>query len=236
MAPLTRSREDASRLAVCLRLFGSAWRCRQETSTQKERSVAVVCGGRHGRRWRLIFPECSRPKVSLQKIDGGAVLHLLDSKFYRIRSNVLWVDGTKKARVASFFVIKVILIIDRGNTRVVVSEKWNRCLLHLAVDYKSRSKLSFFSSNTFAMVKRVPTPPPADDEPRVLVVKYPYPPYPNLDRHKELLWLIYWLGCVMGKEHISSLYSICHKVSPSTSSDALTSSTLVADRGRNGPH
>ncbi|KIJ51238.1 hypothetical protein M422DRAFT_244419 [Sphaerobolus stellatus SS14] len=61
------------------------------------------------------------------------------------------------------------------------------------------------------MVKRVPTPPPGDDEPRVLAVKYPYPPHPSLERPQELHALVWWLACAMGEGHHGDLYSVCHK-------------------------
>ncbi|KAF8515340.1 hypothetical protein BU17DRAFT_67931 [Hysterangium stoloniferum] len=67
------------------------------------------------------------------------------------------------------------------------------------------------------MPKRPPTPPPGDDEPKYLTVCYPYPPQLNMEMPGEVIALVRWLACCMGRSQ--DLYAVFHK--PSTSSVVL---------------
>ena len=64
------------------------------------------------------------------------------------------------------------------------------------------------------MVKRIPTPPPPEDEPRYLTVVHPYPLNANLELHADRRTLALWLACCTGKD---VLFAMFHKpaVSPS---------------------
>ena len=58
------------------------------------------------------------------------------------------------------------------------------------------------------MPKRVPTPPPPDNEPRYLTITYPYPIHANMELDEDRKELAFWLACCVGKDN---LYAICHK-------------------------
>ncbi len=64
------------------------------------------------------------------------------------------------------------------------------------------------------MSKRIPTPPPPDDEPRYLTVVHPYPLHANLELHADRRTLALWLACCTGKDVLLAMF---HKpaVSPS---------------------
>ena len=66
------------------------------------------------------------------------------------------------------------------------------------------------------MPKRDKTPPPAEDEPRFLVIVHPYPLNVDLRLHADRRTLALWLACCMGKD---DLYAMYYKpaVSPHTS-------------------
>ncbi|GJJ08521.1 hypothetical protein Clacol_002739 [Clathrus columnatus] len=77
------------------------------------------------------------------------------------------------------------------------------------------------------MVKRAPTPPPADDEPHHLAVVTPYPPYANMLKHEELIAFIRWLACAMNGHH-HHLYAVFHRPS--------AANMLVIEVSRDFPH
>jgi hypothetical protein len=56
------------------------------------------------------------------------------------------------------------------------------------------------------MPKRIPTPPPPEDEPRYVVVVHPYPLNPNLLLRDDRLALARWLACCTGKDALLALY------------------------------
>lgn len=56
------------------------------------------------------------------------------------------------------------------------------------------------------MPKRIPTPPPPEDEPRYVVVVHPYPLNPNLLLHADRRTLALWLACCTGKDVLLALY------------------------------
>ncbi len=64
------------------------------------------------------------------------------------------------------------------------------------------------------MPKRIPTPPPPEDEPRYLTVVHPYPLHANLELHADRRTLALWLACCTGKDVLLAMF---HKpaVSPS---------------------
>jgi hypothetical protein len=63
------------------------------------------------------------------------------------------------------------------------------------------------------MVRRIPTPPPPEDEPKYLTVVHPYPLNANLELHADRRTLALWLACCAGKD---VLFAMFHKptVSP----------------------
>ena len=56
------------------------------------------------------------------------------------------------------------------------------------------------------MPKRIPTPPPPDDEPRYLTVVHPYPLHANLMIHADRRTLALWLACCTGKDVLLAMY------------------------------
>ena len=56
------------------------------------------------------------------------------------------------------------------------------------------------------MPKRIPTPPPPEDEPRYLVVVHPYPLNPNLQLHADRRTLALWLACCTGKDALLAMF------------------------------
>lgn len=58
------------------------------------------------------------------------------------------------------------------------------------------------------MPKRIPTPPPGDDEPRYLTVVHPYPPHANMELETDRKVFAFWLACCIGKDN---LYAFFHK-------------------------
>jgi hypothetical protein len=85
------------------------------------------------------------------------------------------------------------------------------------------------------MPKRIPTPPPPDDEPRYLTVVHPYPLNANLMTHADRRTLALWLACCTGKDVLLAMY---YKPAVSLSCAALAryGYGVVADDVRNaGP-
>ncbi|KAI0311919.1 hypothetical protein OF83DRAFT_1148721 [Amylostereum chailletii] len=56
------------------------------------------------------------------------------------------------------------------------------------------------------MPKRVGTPPPAEDEPKYLVVVNPYPLRANMELEKDRQDFALWLACCTGKEPLCALF------------------------------
>ncbi|KAH9058216.1 hypothetical protein EDB87DRAFT_1578208 [Lactarius vividus] len=56
------------------------------------------------------------------------------------------------------------------------------------------------------MTKRIPTPPPPEDEPRYLTVVHPYPLHANLDLHADRRALAFWLACCTGKDVLLAMF------------------------------
>ncbi|KAI0278027.1 hypothetical protein BGY98DRAFT_570382 [Russula aff. rugulosa BPL654] len=56
------------------------------------------------------------------------------------------------------------------------------------------------------MPKRDKTPPPAEDEPRFLVIVHPYPLNVDLRLHADRRTLALWLACCMGKDDLYAMY------------------------------
>jgi hypothetical protein len=56
------------------------------------------------------------------------------------------------------------------------------------------------------MPKRIPTPPPPEDEPRYLTVVHPYPLNANLMIHADRRTLALWLACCTGKDVLLAMY------------------------------
>src|SRR6267142_358754 len=56
------------------------------------------------------------------------------------------------------------------------------------------------------MPKRIPTPPPPEDEPRYLTVVHPYPLNANLMTHADRRTLALWLACCTGKDVLLAMY------------------------------
>jgi hypothetical protein len=56
------------------------------------------------------------------------------------------------------------------------------------------------------MSKRIPTPPPPEDEPRYLTVVHPYPLNANLELHADRRTLALWLACCTGKDVLLAMF------------------------------
>ncbi|EED84622.1 predicted protein [Postia placenta Mad-698-R] len=56
------------------------------------------------------------------------------------------------------------------------------------------------------MPKRVPTPPPADDEPRYLTVVFPYPLYADMEREPDRIAFVYWMASCIGRDNLLALF------------------------------
>ncbi|KAH9018392.1 hypothetical protein EDB85DRAFT_617998 [Lactarius pseudohatsudake] len=56
------------------------------------------------------------------------------------------------------------------------------------------------------MPKRIPTPPPPEDEPRYLTVVHPYPLHANLELHADRRTLALWLACCTGKDVLLAMF------------------------------
>ncbi|PCH35679.1 hypothetical protein WOLCODRAFT_140021 [Wolfiporia cocos MD-104 SS10] len=56
------------------------------------------------------------------------------------------------------------------------------------------------------MPKRPKTPPPADDEPRHLVVYYPYPLHANMELESDRIAFTYWIVSCIGKHNLLALF------------------------------
>ncbi|KAH9018393.1 hypothetical protein EDB85DRAFT_618061 [Lactarius pseudohatsudake] len=56
------------------------------------------------------------------------------------------------------------------------------------------------------MPKRIPTPPPPEDEPRYLTVVHPYPLHANLDLPADRITLALWLACCTGKDVLLAMF------------------------------
>ncbi|THG94630.1 hypothetical protein EW026_g6883 [Hermanssonia centrifuga] len=56
------------------------------------------------------------------------------------------------------------------------------------------------------MPKRVPTPPPADDEPKYLTVCNPYPGAPNMELLGDRKAFVFWLACCTGKDPLVAFF------------------------------
>ena len=56
------------------------------------------------------------------------------------------------------------------------------------------------------MPKRIPTPPPPEDEPRYLTVVHPYPLNANLLLHADRRTLALWLACCTGKDVLLAMF------------------------------
>ncbi|KAH9174358.1 hypothetical protein EDB89DRAFT_1848967 [Lactarius sanguifluus] len=56
------------------------------------------------------------------------------------------------------------------------------------------------------MPKRIPTPPPPEDEPRYLTVVHPYPLHANLDLPADQRRLALWLACCTGKDVLLAMF------------------------------
>ncbi|KAH9018785.1 hypothetical protein EDB83DRAFT_173211 [Lactarius deliciosus] len=56
------------------------------------------------------------------------------------------------------------------------------------------------------MPKRIPTPPPPEDEPRYLTVLHPYPLHANLDLPADRITLALWLACCTGKDVLLAMF------------------------------
>jgi len=56
------------------------------------------------------------------------------------------------------------------------------------------------------MPKRIPTPPPPEDEPRYLTVVHPYPLNPNLLLHADRRAVALWLACCTGKDVLLAMF------------------------------
>ncbi|OCH93537.1 hypothetical protein OBBRIDRAFT_790242 [Obba rivulosa] len=56
------------------------------------------------------------------------------------------------------------------------------------------------------MPKRIPTPPPGDDEPKYLSVVHPYPAHANMEFDKDRKTCAFWISCCIGRENLLSLY------------------------------
>lgn len=56
------------------------------------------------------------------------------------------------------------------------------------------------------MPKRIPSPPPPEDEPRYLTVVHPYPLNANLELHADRRTLALWLACCTGKDVLLAMF------------------------------
>ncbi|KZT03888.1 uncharacterized protein LAESUDRAFT_703856 [Laetiporus sulphureus 93-53] len=56
------------------------------------------------------------------------------------------------------------------------------------------------------MPKRIPTPPPPDDEPRFLTVHYPYPLHANVEHMGDRLAFVYWISSIIGAKSFYAFY------------------------------
>ena len=58
------------------------------------------------------------------------------------------------------------------------------------------------------MPKRIPTPPPADDEPKYLTVCQPYPLNAHWELSKDIIEFARWIACIIGPD---PFYAFFHK-------------------------
>ncbi|KAI9445620.1 hypothetical protein BJY52DRAFT_1315936 [Lactarius psammicola] len=56
------------------------------------------------------------------------------------------------------------------------------------------------------MPKRIPTPPPPEDEPRYLTVVHPYPLHANLELPADRRALALWLACCASKDVLLAMF------------------------------
>ena len=82
------------------------------------------------------------------------------------------------------------------------------------------------------MPKRIPTPPPPEDEPRYLVVVHPYPLNANMMVHADRRGLALWLACCTGKDALLAVY---HKPSVSRVFPLIPLSLGIGRRPRTFP-